>query len=160
MNGFFPLPQWPLSLFLSVTNLSNIWYFSSYSYDMLRLKTSKKFFTSFFVTSISEIFFKNIWHWLNNTIFHVKTILTGDVNLDQPDLNSTVRVQIFIGRYFSQIYSAIGAEETQITRNLISQFLFIFSMFYLKIVNFFFQSWLFSRSGLDCENKIQENLWP
>ena len=70
----------------------------------------------------------------------MKTILTGDVNLDQPDLNSTVRVQIFIGRYFSQIYSAIGAEETQITRNLVSQFLFIFSMFYLKIVNFFFQS--------------------
>ena len=70
----------------------------------------------------------------------MKTILTGDVDLDQPDLNSTVRVQVFIGRYFSQIYSAIVAEDTQIMQNLISHFLFIFSMFYLKIVKFFFQS--------------------
>ena len=70
----------------------------------------------------------------------MKTILTGVVNLIQPDLNSTVRAQIFIGRYLSEIYSAIVAEETQITQNLISHFLFIFSMFYLKIVNFFFQS--------------------
>ena len=70
----------------------------------------------------------------------MKTTLTGDVDLDQPDLNSTVRVQVFIGRYFSQIYSAIVAEDTQIMQNLISHFLFIFSMFYLKIVKFFFQS--------------------
>ena len=88
---------------------------------------SKYFLTSFFVTSISESFFINIWHWLDNTIFHAKTILTGDVNLDQPDLSSMVRVQIFIGRYFSRIYFAIAAEEIQITQNLISRFIFIFS---------------------------------
>ena len=122
--------------------------------------TSKNFLTSFFVTSISESFFINIWHWLDNTIFYAKTILTGDVNLDKLDLSSTVRVQNFIGRYFSRIYFAIVAEEIQITQNLISRFMFIFSMFYLKIVRFFFQSWLFSRFGLDCKNKIQKNLCP
>ena len=57
----------------------------------------------------------------------------GDVNLDKPDLSSTVREQIFIGWYFSRIYFAIVAEEIQITQNLISPFMFIFSMFYLKI---------------------------
>ena len=69
-----------------------------------------------------------------------KIILTGDVNLDKPDLSSTVRVQIFIGRYFSRIYFAIAVEEIQIMQNLISHFMYIFSIFYLKIVNFFFQS--------------------
>ena len=118
--------------------------------------SKKKNLTSFFVTSISESFFINIWHWLHNTIFHAKKILTGDVNLDEPDISSTVRVQIFIDRYFSQIYFAVVVEEIQIRENLISRFMFIFSMFYLKIVRFFFHSWLFSRFGLDCENKIQK----
>ena len=36
-------------------------------------------------------------------MFHAKTLLTGDVNLDKPDLSSTVGVQIFIGRCFSRI---------------------------------------------------------
>ena len=45
--------------------------------------------TSFFVTSASESFFMNIWHWLDNTIFHAKTISAGDVNLDKPDLSGT-----------------------------------------------------------------------
>ena len=67
------------------------------------MKRQKKILTSFFVTLISESFFINIWHWLDNTIFHAKAILTGDVNLDKPDLSRTVRVQIFIGRYFSRI---------------------------------------------------------
>ena len=79
---------------------------------------------------IAESFFINIWHWLDNTIFHVKNFLTADVNLDKPDLSSMVRVQIFIGRYCSQIYFAIVAEEIQIVQNLISHFMFIFSMFY------------------------------
>ena len=78
------------------------------------------------------------------------------MNLYKRDLSSTVRVQISIGRYFSQIYFVNVAEEIQITQNLISRFMFIFSMFYLKIVSFFFQSLLFSRFGLDYENKIQE----
>ena len=73
-------------------------------------------------------------------MFHVEAILTGAVNLDKPNLSSTVRVQIFIGRYFTRIYFAIVAEEIQITQNLISRFMFIFSMFYLKIVRFSFQS--------------------
>ena len=73
-------------------------------------------------------------------MFHVEAILTGAVNLDKPNLSSTVRVQIFIGRYFTRIYFAIVAGEIQITQNLISRFMFIFSMFYLKIVRFFFQS--------------------
>ena len=87
-------------------------------------------------------------------MFHVEGILTGAVNLDKPNLSSTVRVQIFIGRYFTRIYFAIAAGEIQITQNLISRLMFIFSMFYLKIVRFSFQSWLFSRFELDCENKI------
>ena len=123
-------------------------------------ETSKKNLTSFFVTSISESFFINIWYWLDNAIFHAKTILTGDVNLDKPDLSSMVRVQIFLGRCFSRIYLAIVVEEIQITQNLISCFMCIFSMFYLKILRFFYQSWLFSKVGLDCENKIQKNLCP
>ena len=73
-------------------------------------------------------------------MFHVEAILTGAVNLDKPNLSSTVRVQIFIGRYFTRIYFAIVAGEIQITQNLISRFMFIFSMFYLKIVRFFFHS--------------------
>ena len=73
-------------------------------------------------------------------MFHVEAILTGAVNLDKPNLSSTVRVQIFIGRYFTRIYFAIVAGEIQITQNLISRFMFIFSMFYLKIVRFSFQS--------------------
>ena len=93
-------------------------------------------------------------------MFHVEAILTGAMNLDKPNLSSTVRVQIFIGRYFTRIYFAIVAGEIQITQNLISRFMFIFSMFYLKIVKFFFQSSLFSRFGLDCKNKIQKNLCP
>ena len=93
-------------------------------------------------------------------MFHAKTILTGDVNLDKPDLSSTVRVQIFIGKYFSRIYFAIVEEEIQITQNLVSRLMFIFSMFYLKIVKFFFQSSLFSRFGLDCENQIQRKFCP
>ena len=124
------------------------------------MKRQKKNFTSFFATSISDNFFINIWHWLDNTIFHAKTILTGDVTLDKPDLSSTVRVQIFICRYLSRIYFTILAEEIQITQNLIPCFMFIFSMFYLKIVKFFFQSWLFSRFRLDWENKIQKILCP
>ena len=63
------------------------------------------FSTSFFVTSISKSFFINIWHLLDNKIFHAKTILTD--NLDKSDLNSTVKVQIFIGRYFSRLYFEI-----------------------------------------------------
>ena len=74
------------------------------------MERQKRILTSFFVTSISGSFFINIWHWLDNTIFHAKTILTGDVNLDKPDLSSMVRVQIF-GRCFSRIYLAIVAEE-------------------------------------------------
>ena len=73
-------------------------------------------------------------------MFHVEAILTGAMNLDKPNLSSTVRVQIFIGRYFTRIYFAIVAGEIQITQNLISRFMFIFSMFYLKIVRFSFQS--------------------
>ena len=73
-------------------------------------------------------------------MFNVEAILTGAVNLDKPNLSSTVRVQIFIGRYFTRIYFAIVAGEIQITQNLISRFMFIFSMFYLKIVRFSFQS--------------------
>ena len=65
-------------------------------------------------------------------MFHVEAILTGAVNLDKPNLCSTVRVQIFIGRYFTRIYFAIVAGEIQITQNLISRFMFIFSMFYLQ----------------------------
>ena len=124
------------------------------------MKCQTKMLTSFFVTLISESFFINIWHWLYNTIIHAKAIFTGDMNLDKPDLSRKVRVQIFIGRYFSRIYFAIAVEEIQITQNLISRFIFIFSMFYLEIVRFFFQSWLFSRFGLDYENKIQQNLCP
>ena len=52
----------------------------------------KKKFNILFVTSISESSFINIWHWLDNTIFQAKTILTGDVNLDKPDLSITMRV--------------------------------------------------------------------
>ena len=44
-------------------------------------------------------------------MFHVEAILTGAVNLDKPNLSSTVRVQIFIGRYFTRIYFAIVAGE-------------------------------------------------
>ena len=62
-------------------------------------------------------------------MFHAKAILTGDVNLDKPFLSSTVRVKIFIGRYFSRIYFAIVVEEIKITHNFISRFLFILSMF-------------------------------
>ena len=43
--------------------------------------------------------------------------MTDDVNIDQPDLSSKVRVQILIGRYFSRIHFAIVAEEIQITQN-------------------------------------------
>ena len=124
------------------------------------MKRQKKKINVLFVTSIAESFFINIWHWLDNTIFHLKTILTGDGNLNKPDLRSRVGVHIFNGKYFSRIYFAIVAEEIQITQNLISRFMFIFSMFYLKIVRFFFQSWLFSRFSLDCEKKIQKNLCP
>ena len=84
-----------------------------------------------------------------------KIILTGDVNLDKPDLSSTVRVEIFIGRYFSRIYFAIVVLEIQFTQNLISRF-----MFYLKIMRFFFQNCLFSRFALDFESKIQKILCP
>ena len=111
----------------------------------------KKIFNILFCNLDFRKFLYKIWHWLHNTIFHAKKILTGDVNLDEPDISSTVRVQIFIDRYF-----AVVAEEIQIRENLISRFMFIFSMFYLKIVRFFFHSWLFSRFGLDCENKIQK----
>ena len=86
----------------------------------------KKILTSFFVTSISESLFLNVWHWLDNTILDVKTILIGDVNLDKSDLSNTVKVQIFIGRYFSWIYFAIVVEEIQIMQSLISRFMFIF----------------------------------
>ena len=79
------------------------------------------------MTSISESFFIYIWHWLDNTKSRAKKILIGDVNLDKPDLSSTVRVQIFIGSYYSKIYFAIIVEEVQITQNLISHFMFIFS---------------------------------
>ena len=56
----------------------------------------------------------------------MKTILTGYVNLDKSDLSNMVKVQIFIGRYFSRIYFAIVMEEIQIMQSLISRFMFIF----------------------------------
>ena len=124
------------------------------------MKRQKKKLASFFVTLTSESFFINIWYWLANTIFYAKTILTGDVNLVKPDLSNMVRVQIFISRYFSRIYFAVVAEEIQNTHNLISRFMFVFSMLYKKIVRLFFQSWLFFRFGLDCKNKIQKRLSP
>ena len=64
-------------------------------------------------------------------MFHAKANLTGDVNLDKPDLSSAVRVKSFIGRYFSCIYSATVAEEIQNKQNLISHLMFFFVIFYL-----------------------------
>ena len=62
-------------------------------------------------------------------------------------------VEIFIGRSFSRIYFAIVAEDIQMTQNLISYFMFIFGIFYLKIVRF-----LFSKFGLACEKNPQKTI--
>ena len=59
--------------------------------------------------------------------------MTSDVNLDKSDLSSAGRVQIIIGRYFSQIYFAIAAEEIQITQNLIFTLYFHLQYVLLKI---------------------------